>query len=127
MKLLGLLEVLIESPKVLQVIKHLLQCAVPAPVAIGHLWLTVTKVDEDQVSNTLFQVTFSLFIRDLVVLTIQGRFRKGYTEDFQVKRLNCFAADVLSTISDVAMGEPQSNRQLLNLKLQWEQSWMMRM
>lgn len=62
------------------------------------------------------QVTFSCCTRDNLVLSIQEEVRKGYTEDVPVKRLNCFAAEVLNTITDVAVGEicvlfqPQTDR-----------------
>ncbi|XP_018538288.2 cell surface glycoprotein 1 [Lates calcarifer] len=69
----------------------------------------VTKAVEDRVSTTLpsmlLQVSFSRFIRNDVVLSIQEKVRQGYTKDVLVKMLNCFSAKVLKTISDVAAAE----------------------
>eukprot|EP00064_Thunnus_orientalis_P005020 superscaffoldBa00000476_g5033 len=64
----------------------------------------------------LHQVTFSRSIRDVVVLSIQEKVRQSYTDNVLVKRLNCFAAEVLNTITDVTVGEicvlfqPQTDR-----------------
>ncbi|XP_050932065.1 uncharacterized protein LOC108887413 [Lates calcarifer] len=69
----------------------------------------VTKAVEDRVSTTLpsmlLQVSFSRFIRNDVVLSIQEKVRQGYTKDVLMKMLNCFSAKVLKTISDVAAAE----------------------
>ncbi|XP_051263075.1 uncharacterized protein LOC127367353 [Dicentrarchus labrax] len=66
----------------------------------------VTKAVEDRVSAVLiskpFQICFSRSFRDQVVLE---KVRQRYSQDVLVKKLNCFAADVLNTIADVAAGE----------------------
>ncbi|GLD68818.1 uncharacterized protein AKAME5_002013100 [Lates japonicus] len=66
----------------------------------------VTKAVEDRVSTALssmlLQVSFSRSIRDDVVLSIQETVGQVYTQDVLVKKLNCFAAELLNTISDVA-------------------------
>ncbi|TKS91110.1 hypothetical protein D9C73_025244 [Collichthys lucidus] len=69
----------------------------------------VTKAVQDRVSkvlsSVLLQATFSSSIRDNMVLSIQEKVRQGYPQDVLVKRLNSFAAEVLNTITDVAVRE----------------------
>ncbi|XP_035528022.1 uncharacterized protein LOC118335702 [Morone saxatilis] len=69
----------------------------------------VTKAVEDRVSAVLiskpFQICFSRSFRDQVVRSILKKVRQRYSQDVLVKKLNCFAADVLNTIADVAAGE----------------------
>ncbi|TKS81346.1 hypothetical protein D9C73_015451 [Collichthys lucidus] len=69
----------------------------------------VTKAVQDRVSkalsSVLLQATFSSSIRDNMVLSIQEKVRQGYPQDVLVKRLNNFAAEVLNTITDVAVRE----------------------
>ncbi|TKS81675.1 hypothetical protein D9C73_015781 [Collichthys lucidus] len=69
----------------------------------------VTKAVQDRVSkalsSVLLQATFSSSIRDTMVLSIQEKVRQGYPQDVLVKRLNSFAAEVLNTITDVAVRE----------------------
>ncbi|KAE8288437.1 hypothetical protein D5F01_LYC12308 [Larimichthys crocea] len=69
----------------------------------------VTKAVQDRVSkalsSVLLQATFSSSIRDIMVLSIQEKVRQGYPQDVLVKRLNSFAAEVLNTITDVAVRE----------------------
>ncbi|KAI3362628.1 hypothetical protein L3Q82_001706 [Scortum barcoo] len=69
----------------------------------------VTKAVEDRVSTALSailcQVPFSHSIRDNLVLSIQEKIRQSDTTDVLVKKLNCFATEVLNTIADVAAGE----------------------
>ncbi|KAE8288441.1 hypothetical protein D5F01_LYC12312 [Larimichthys crocea] len=69
----------------------------------------VTKAVQDRVSkalsSVLLQATFSSYIRDNMVLSIQEKVRQGYPQDVLVKRLNSFAAEVLNTITDVAVRE----------------------
>ncbi|KAI3363036.1 hypothetical protein L3Q82_011702, partial [Scortum barcoo] len=69
----------------------------------------VTKAVEDRVSTALSailcQVPFSRSIRDNLVLSIQEKIRQSDTTDVLVKKLNCFATEVLNTIADVAAGE----------------------
>ncbi|XP_019117242.2 uncharacterized protein LOC104929949 [Larimichthys crocea] len=69
----------------------------------------VTKAVQDRVSKALssvvLQATFSSSIRDNMVLSIQEKVRQGYPQDVLVKRLNSFAAEVLNTITDVAVRE----------------------
>lgn len=40
-----------------------------------------------------------------MVLSIHEKVRQDFNKDVLVKRLNCFAADMLNTIADVAAGE----------------------
>ncbi|XP_044063034.1 actin cytoskeleton-regulatory complex protein pan1-like [Siniperca chuatsi] len=76
---------------------------------LSEMAVGVTKAVEDRVSTALSsmlrQVAFSRSIRDNMVLSIQERVRQGHTRDVLVKRLNCFAAEVLNTISDAAARE----------------------
>ncbi|KAE8295740.1 hypothetical protein D5F01_LYC06677 [Larimichthys crocea] len=69
----------------------------------------VTKAVQDRVSkalsSVLLQATFSSSIRDNMVLSIQEKVRQGYPQDVLVKRLNSFVAEVLNTITDVAVRE----------------------
>ncbi|KAE8295738.1 hypothetical protein D5F01_LYC06675 [Larimichthys crocea] len=69
----------------------------------------VTKAVQDRVSkalsSVLLQATFSSSTRDNMVLSIQEKVRQGYPQDVLVKRLNSFAAEVLNTITDVAVRE----------------------
>ncbi len=69
----------------------------------------VTKAVEARVSTALSsmlcRVPFSRFIRDKMALSIQEKVRQGHSQDVLVKRLNCFAAEVLNTITDAAAGE----------------------
>lgn len=44
-------------------------------------------------------------VRDDMVLSIQEKVRRGYAQDVPVKRLNCFAPEMLDAITDVAAGE----------------------
>ncbi|XP_044064417.1 fibrous sheath CABYR-binding protein-like [Siniperca chuatsi] len=111
-KLLGPREVVMEVvPKVLQ------GFWLPPPNTsfnmpsqqLSEMAVGVTKAVEDRVSTALSsmlrQVAFSRSIRDNMVLSIQERVRQGHTRDVLVKRLNCFAAEVLNTISDAAARE----------------------
>ncbi len=69
----------------------------------------VTKAIEDRVSTALSSmlcwVPFSRSNRHYLVLFIQEKVRQGHTQDVLVKKLNCFAAEVLNTITDAAAGE----------------------
>ncbi|KAI3362954.1 hypothetical protein L3Q82_011631 [Scortum barcoo] len=51
------------------------------------------------------QVPFSRSIRDNLVLSIQEKVRQGEAKDVLVKKLNCFAKDVLKAITEVAAVE----------------------
>lgn len=53
----------------------------------------------------LRNISFSRFIRDDLVLSIQEKVRKGYTNDILVKRLHHFATEMMNTIAVVAAGE----------------------
>lgn len=44
---------------------------------------------------SLQKATFSCSIRDVMVLRILEKVQKGHPEDLLVKRLSCFAAEVL--------------------------------
>ncbi|CAK6970078.1 uncharacterized protein LOC108885785 [Scomber scombrus] len=70
---------------------------------LSEMAVGVTQAIVDQVSTILYtmllQVTSSLSISDVVVLSVRGKFRQVYSEDILVKRLNCFAAEVLKKTS----------------------------
>ncbi|XP_027141196.1 uncharacterized protein LOC113747097 isoform X1 [Larimichthys crocea] len=76
---------------------------------LSQMAVGVTKAVQDQVSKALssvhLQATFSSSIRDNMDLSIQEKVRQGYPQDVLVKRLNSFAAEVLNTITDVAVRE----------------------
>ncbi|KAI3376511.1 hypothetical protein L3Q82_016960, partial [Scortum barcoo] len=69
----------------------------------------VTKAVEDRVSTALSsmncQVPFSRSIRDDLVLSIQEKVRQSHAQEVLLKKLNCFATEVLNTIADVAAEE----------------------
>ncbi|KAG8002256.1 Leucine-rich repeat-containing protein 75A [Nibea albiflora] len=75
-----------------------------SPMAVG-----ITKAVQDRVSKTLstvlLQATFSSTTRDNMTLSIQEKVRQGYSQDVLEKGLNSFAAEVLNTITDVAVRE----------------------
>ncbi|KAE8281651.1 hypothetical protein D5F01_LYC20647 [Larimichthys crocea] len=81
----------------------------PMEVQLSKMAVGVTKAVQDRVSKALssmrLQATFSSSIRDNMVLSIQEKVRQGYPQDVLVKRLNSFAAEVLNTITDVAVRE----------------------
>ncbi|KAG8012529.1 Mucin-1 [Nibea albiflora] len=75
-----------------------------SPMAVG-----ITKAVQDRVSKSLstvlLQATFSSTTRDNMTLSIQEKVRQGYSQDVLEKGLNSFAAEVLNTITDVAVRE----------------------
>lgn len=62
-------------------------------------------IESPPLSTMLRQVTFSFSIRDDMVLSIQDKGRQMYLPDALRRRLNCFTAEVLTTITDVTAGE----------------------
>ncbi|KAG8008978.1 hypothetical protein GBF38_011550 [Nibea albiflora] len=76
---------------------------------VSKMAVGVTKAVQDWVSKALssmlLQATFSSSIRDNMVVSIQGKVRRSYPEEVLVKTLNCFGADVLNTITNVAVQE----------------------
>ncbi|KAI3361515.1 hypothetical protein L3Q82_013662, partial [Scortum barcoo] len=111
-KLLSSREVVIEVvPKVLQ------GFWLPPPTTflnmpsqqLSTMAVGVTKAVEDRVatamSSILCQVPFSRSIRDNLVLSIQEKVRQGHAQEVLVKKLNCFATEVLNIIADVAARE----------------------
>ncbi|XP_023136919.2 uncharacterized protein LOC111575805 [Amphiprion ocellaris] len=111
-KLLGLHEVVLEVvPKVLQGFYLPPQNTSfnMSSQELSKLAVGVTKAVEDRVSAALStircQVTLSRSIRDHIVQSIQEKVRRSYPEDVLEERLNCFASNVLNTITNVAKEE----------------------
>ncbi|KAM7002330.1 uncharacterized protein lrriq1 [Tautogolabrus adspersus] len=67
----------------------------------------VTKAVLDRVSTALStklqEVSFSRSIRDDMVLSVTGKVRQMYSPDILKKKKNCFEAELLNTITDVAV------------------------
>ncbi|KAI3367161.1 hypothetical protein L3Q82_008218 [Scortum barcoo] len=74
------------------------------PKVLQGFWLPPPNTHLNMPSQQLSRPV-SRSIRDNLVLSIQEKVRQGHTREILVKKLNCFAAEVLNIITDVAARE----------------------